>query len=213
MLVLQKGSLSPLFQETSSMQQNYSHHSNQSESPHRFDDGRVDIDLTNHIIYDENDLTPRADEKTFRYDNDDDIIFSSVKTANSPSRYSDSDEKDVYSIDIEDIKRRKSSSPTQHQKPQEREEKEIHSPTKVKFENQAVSTIAPSQQRSVKSSNIVGARETVEVVAPATLPENFMFEAKMGDEVFMVIVVSKKGFKFTKCNFCPQTLMMTYLKI
>ena len=34
-------------------------------------------------------------------------------------------------------------------------------------------------------------RKVVSVQAPATLPENFMFEARMGDEVFMVHVVSQ----------------------
>ena len=34
-------------------------------------------------------------------------------------------------------------------------------------------------------------RKLVSVQAPATLPENFMFEARMGDEVFMVHVVSQ----------------------
>ena len=205
MLISQKGSLSPFFhKQRSTMNHHHQHQQHQQQHhdpyqrmnqregtgsplrPHRFGGSgtanrnnydAAGIDLTSHIIYDDSNVpSPMARESSHSFDYNDDKIYSNITAATAPSSDYESD-KEVYTIDLDDNRA-----------------KDKRSPNNVRFDKHATSSstanTSPHKKRIMKSPRIVGARESVEVVAPATLPENFMFEARMGDQVFMVVVVS-----------------------
>ena len=223
MLISQKGSLSPFFRRLQSTTHDHHHRHHQqqqqqqhhdpyqrayqregSESPlppRRFSGSgtknrnydATDIDLTSHIVYE--DPSPMAREGTHSFDYNDDKINSNFTAATAPSSDYESD-KEVYTIDLDDVKR-KNYSPSNTNLERAKDKR---SPNNVRFDEHATSssTNTPThQKRFKKSPRIVGARESVEVVAPATLPENFMFEARIGDQVFMVVVVSHMLYRHT----------------
>ncbi len=184
MLVSQKGSLSPLFKRRPNMQEDTFHRSNENGSPQRFgSDEPIDIDLTNHIIYEDRNPSSMASERTYSFDYVDEKTYPNLSTATAPSSDYEYEDKDVYTIKPEDIKRSRSPKPHQYQP------KDKISPSKVRFD-QLESINSPTKNRIMQSPSRVRGREIVEVIAPATLPEDFMFEARVGDQVFMVVVVS-----------------------
>ena len=187
MLILRKESHSPQHQSGFTMQQEPFPGLNQNESIRRFGGVSrepVDIDLTNHIISEESHQSPYASERTYSFDYVDDKMYSGVTTETDPSSDWDcSDKEDVYTIEMNNIKKNVSPKSNQ-QRSQGR-----HSPTKVRFEKNETSNKAP-KKKAKQRPKVIGGREVVEVVAPATLPAGFMFEARSGDQVFMVVVVS-----------------------
>jgi hypothetical protein len=164
-----------------------------SQNVHRFPSPEGNnIDLTNHIIYDDdrNPSPMRQESSSFGYDSlRRGEIYSNATSVTALSSEDDGDDSEIYTIQLDDIKQ-KGMSPTFNQLNRDK-----RSPTsnRVRFQSnlkddsfQSQSVATPTKKQSMLSR----LRQEIEVVAPATLPENFMFEAKMGDEMFMVVVVS-----------------------
>ena len=142
-------------------------------------------DLTNHIIYDvkarEEPLyeAEAVTKEKMNSNHTDETVSSSCDGA------SDSD---VYTIALEDIKGR--ASPTLA----DIKTRNKMTPNKVRFQKHVKSDTLEDPNIATPTSSILTPskknREEVEVFAPAALPENFTFEARKGDELFMVSVVS-----------------------
>ena len=190
-LIRQKGSVSELFHSPRHhhRQQPENQPSSSSYSDHDNNFQRVyspevhNNDLTNHIIYD----VKVRDDSPF---NSETMTKSSIRSNNtaetSTSSCDDAGDSEVYTIALEDIK--EALSPTLL----DNKIKNKMSNGKVRFQDhkknvfsEDTSIATPTRQISNQTK-----REKVEVVAPAALPENFTFEARKGDELFMVSVVS-----------------------
>ena len=192
MLILPKGSKSPT-SRPSTERRAIATPSPLKHNLHRFNNpAKTDIDLTNHIIYDIEDISIVKEGSSFSYDDTkEDNVYSNLTIPAFPTASSSCDDTDasaVYTIELEDIKKKGMSSSFSEPS------NDRGSPNKVRFHSNTKDSsfqqqnIATPTKKSKRQS--FGNRKSIEVVSPATVPENFMFEARMGDELFMVVVVS-----------------------
>ncbi len=187
MLILQKGSISPFSKASTKQSETSSNFVEQpfSEKFHKSPESNNSIDLTDHIIYDED--TQKSPSSSFYEGNF--PTLTSVRTSSNTDN--NDDDSEIYTIELMDIKKKKSFPTSNRQSSL----KNKRSPSKVRFDSKTQETSKRDKKNADSTSSkkryqAAGMRESVQVVAPATLPENFMFEARIGDEIFMVVVVS-----------------------
>lgn len=154
------------------------------------------LDLTNYVIQNEISASPK--EPQFSVGNVETLnsrIQSNGTSITAMSTASDDMDDHVYTIDVQDVI--KGLSP--------RVKKNIKDVRYSDFiraqsnRNQRTQIPTPTKKATILHKS----RREVQVMAPATLPENFVFEARMGDEIFMVVVVSYdkyKNFQFLYIN-------------
>ena len=129
-------------------------------------------DLTDHIIR-ENDWEKRVPKTA---SNDTDQTFPCETLSNSGSQFNDGEVYDIIVAEAEE---------------EETEDLDMDAETE-KHDNDdksVASMYSISREKSLQAPGHKN-RKFVSVKAPETLPANFMFEARMNDEVFMVHVVS-----------------------
>ena len=140
-------------------------------------------DLTDHIVWDTNDLKKNSTSMTSMMDP-------------LPSPYGSEGGSDVYDMIIDAMEKspKKSETVILGEKVPEDEDNVD--------DKSVASAYGLFREKSLLRPELHN-RKLVSVQAPATLPENFMFEARMGDEVFMVHVVSQVHVQsLSFCYYC-----------
>jgi len=166
MIMLQQGPISSFF---SVDKENTPLSSSNTKGSHHTNN----IDLTDHIFYEEvTGKNTSVKEKSLRIKNptSHNKIIQSRTVSTVQSKDSEAGD-EVYSIDLENI-----------------HAKGISSSASMNDDNVA--------KQCVNGQSKIFGRNEIEVIAPANLPENFVFEARKNDELFMVIVPKggvKKG--------------------
>ena len=186
-LTLQKGSTSSVFRSVHS-----NHHvsrepfNNNGFPSNHHNSHEKGIDLTNHIIDDDNYDSFNASSHSFDF-----MDMKKEYTCPTASTSSDDlDEDEVYAINQSDIKSNLSQNSPRNET--------VKSPGKVRFDKSKDQQSRNLNHRAVTPTrmdpNLSAKRSEVKVIAPATLPEGFTFEAWFGNEVFVVVVVSTYPF-------------------
>ncbi len=201
-LVYQKVPISPLHSSSRVKMEHYHDISSTPKSQNvlRFSyPEKPKLDLTNYVIPNEISDSPKEPQFSVGYDgmlNSRDQSNGTSITAMSTA--SDDMDDHVYTIDVHDVIK----GITPRAKKNMKDVRYSNSIRAQSSGNQRTQIPTPTKKATILHKS----RREVQVMAPATLPENFVFEARMGDEIFMVVVVSCDKYK----NFQSLCINISY---